>query len=144
MVTVSTSELGQREIGRREPDEGDAGDEAGAAEQDQRREAVELGLLGGAEGAGDRRPPRAARRPGRTASTARPPDHEPARVERQQRRRATPRTTSSRSCGCSRRVPRRVREPARQPPGQRHEHAVEDALPVETAQQRRPSTLVSR
>ena len=46
-------ELRQSEVGRREPDEADAGDEARAAEQDQRREAVELGLVGGAERAGD-------------------------------------------------------------------------------------------
>ena len=46
-------ELRQREIGRRQPDEGDAGDEARAAEQDQRRKAMKLGLIGGAEGAGD-------------------------------------------------------------------------------------------
>ena len=51
MVTISTSELGEREVGRREPDEGDAGDQPGAAQQDQRREAVELGLPGRADGA---------------------------------------------------------------------------------------------
>ena len=53
VVTISTSKLRQREIGRGEPDEGDAGDEAGAAEQDERGEPVELGLLGGADRAGD-------------------------------------------------------------------------------------------
>ena len=45
--------LRQREIGRRQPHEADAGDEARAAEQDQRRQAMELGLVGGAERAGD-------------------------------------------------------------------------------------------
>ena len=46
-------ELRQSEIGRRQPDEADAGDEARAAEQDQRREAMKLGLIGGAERTGD-------------------------------------------------------------------------------------------
>src|SRR5690606_4842374 len=43
-------ELSEGEIGRREPDEGDAGDEPGSAHQDQGREAVELGLIGRSDG----------------------------------------------------------------------------------------------
>ena len=46
-------ELRQREIGRRQPDEADAGDEARAAEEDQRRKAMKLGLVGGAKRTGD-------------------------------------------------------------------------------------------
>ena len=42
-------ELGERKIGRREPDEGQAGGEPGAAGQDQRCETVVLGLPGGGQ-----------------------------------------------------------------------------------------------
>jgi hypothetical protein len=38
--------LRHRQIGCREPDEGDAGDDAGATHQDEGREAVILGLIG--------------------------------------------------------------------------------------------------
>ena len=53
VVTISTSSCVEREVGRREPDEGDAGDKPGAAQQDERRQPVELGLIGGADGADD-------------------------------------------------------------------------------------------
>ena len=46
-------ELRQREIGRGEPHEADAGDEPRAAEQDQRRQAMKLRLIGRAKRAGD-------------------------------------------------------------------------------------------
>ena len=58
-------ELGQREVGSREPDESDAGDQPRTAEQNERGQAMKLGLLGGADGAGDPTA-RPARRPGRT------------------------------------------------------------------------------
>ena len=76
--------LRQGEIGRGQPDEADAGDEAGAAEQDQRREAMKLGLIGGAEGAGD--PDRPEQREGRGRDRREAAsDHEPARIKRHQR-----------------------------------------------------------
>ena len=65
-------QLGQREVGRREPDEGEAGDKARAAEQHQRGEAVELGLPGGADRAGAADHPDQREAPDRHAS-GRPP-----------------------------------------------------------------------
>ena len=46
-------DLRQREIGRGEPDEADAGDETRAPEQDQRRQPMEFGLDAAADRAAD-------------------------------------------------------------------------------------------
>ena len=52
-MTVSTTSCVSARSGADEPDEADTGDQTGAAEQDERREAVELGLVGRRQGAGD-------------------------------------------------------------------------------------------
>ena len=80
-------QLREGEVGRGEPDEGDAGDEPGAAEQDERGEPVELGLLRGAERACARRRSRAARRRDRRLRGQRP-GSKPVPVERPAGRRA--------------------------------------------------------
>ena len=88
-------ELRQREIGRGEPDEGHAYDETGAAREEQRDEAVELRLPGGAERAQARRPSTGSRnagssgaerqRPGREAAA--PPHHSPGGERREDEQR---------------------------------------------------------
>ena len=100
-------QLGQREIGGGEPDEGDAGDQPGAAQQHERDQPVILGLVGGADRAAGARPARPGRRPDRRCrrpGNCRPPlptasGTSPA---------ATAASSRMRSCGCSRRVPSAV------------------------------------
>ena len=46
-------QLRQREIRRGQPDKADTGHQTGAPEQDERRKAMELGLIGRRQGAGD-------------------------------------------------------------------------------------------
>ena len=135
VVTTSTSELRQGEVGRREPDEGDAGDQPGAAEQDQRREPVELGLPGGAERAGraDRPDQRKHGIDARGRQVARP---EPAQVDgagrRQDRHAHHQPQLRLQAAGAEQALQR-----SRETPGQEDHGPLEDAPAFQPADQRR-------
>ena len=123
MVTTSTSELRQREVGRREPDEGEAGHEPGAAEQHQRGEAVVLRLPGGADGAGGADDPEQREHRVEPAVAQAAPSSQRGAAQRQAAA-AQRDQHEQRSCGCSRRC-RAARTSA---PRQRHETVTSDAL----------------
>ena len=100
-----------------------------------------MALIGGAEGTGD--PDRPEQCEGQVEiAVRRALDHEPARVKRHQR--------GDESCAHQElqlwlKTPRAevVLKPAGQSPGQGYEYPIEDPLPIEMAQQGRPS-LVTR
>ena len=132
VVTISTRSWVTREVGRREPDEGHAGDDAGAAEQRQRGEAVVLRLPGGGDGAGGARPARAARRADRS-SVAEAAGRRRSAPQSVQAAAAKATSTRMRSCACRRSVPSSRKSAPRPEPRERDEAALEDALALERA-----------
>ena len=116
-------ELREREIGRREPHEGEAGDETGAAHQGERDQAVVLRLHRGADGAHDADDPqqheRGRRRHARPVAPA-----EAARRAPRAARAASATATIANICGCRRRVPT-MRERCARQPRERDQRALE-------------------
>ena len=128
-------QLRQREVRRGEPDEADAGHQTGAAEQDERRKTMELGLVGSRQSAGD----------------SDSPDHSEHEIECCWRR-----AFGSNSARVERRDPGKQRgadqqlqlrlqaprtedalQPSCKPPREGDQHAIENALTLDVAQQRR-------
>ena len=125
-------ELGQRKVGRGQPDEAEAGDEACTAEQDQRRQTVELRLIGGAERAGDPNCPN-QRESDVKIARRRGPNGETPCVNR--RERGDERDSHQQlQLGLETVGAERALEPSRQPPRQDDENPVEDPLGTEVAQ----------
>ena len=132
VVTISTSSCVSARSGAENQTKVMQVDQSGAAQQHQRDQPVEFGLPGGADGAAgadrpDQREGRIDRR-----RRARPWQAEAAAIERPAPRRRPP-ATSSRSCGCSRRVPSAVSSEARPAPGHRDQRRVEDAPALRAA-----------
>ena len=125
-------ELREREIGRREPDEGEAGDEPGAAEQDQRGEPVELRLPGGAERAGRADRPTAARTRVDGGSARGRPSSSRTPVQRPEPRRAPPRTTMPAQL--------RLQAPRAEQRSQRPRASAATRRPASRSKMRRPSS----
>jgi hypothetical protein len=129
VVTTSTTSC-VSQVGRREPDEGDAGHQAADADHDQGRQTVVLGLPGGADGAGNRHQPQATNTPNRNLRPVAPAQ---AAVQHRHQAGEQAASTSRNSWVCRRRVVSvaRCAGPAH------HHQALEQALAVEAADQRR-------